>query len=116
MWNALYSIKERLIDQGGVKELFDHLRNLLIATVIVAAGSYVIRQRAAVQLFGIVDIEFAGFAVLVVGILLAVLNALSGWHQLNKQQWHIGIRIVAILCYFLITMRLVQFIVVLRSK
>jgi hypothetical protein len=30
MWNALYSIKERLIDQGGVKELFDHLRNLLI--------------------------------------------------------------------------------------
>jgi len=33
--------KVRLIDEGGLKGLFEHVRNLLMATVIIAVGTYV---------------------------------------------------------------------------
>jgi hypothetical protein len=33
-----------LFDEGGVEEIFSHLRNLLVATVIMAAGSYAINS------------------------------------------------------------------------
>jgi len=39
----------------------------------------------------------AGFIVLPIGVLLAIPNALSGLHQLDKQQLHLGIRILATL-------------------
>jgi hypothetical protein len=106
--------KTKLIDEGGVKEVFDHIRNLLMATIIIAAGSYGLRQSAAIDVFGVLDVELAGYGVMIIGVVLAVLNALNGLHQLSKQQWHTGFRIAAIVLYFFGTMRLLQFIVILR--
>src|SRR5262249_13643383 len=34
------STRVRLFDEGGLKDLFDHVRNLLTATLIIASGSY----------------------------------------------------------------------------
>jgi hypothetical protein len=104
-----------LFDEGGLKDLFDHVRNFLMATLIIAAGGYVIRQTATIELFGILYDKLAGYIVLAIGSLLAVLNALNGLHQLNKQQWHIGIRIVVIVLYVVGTVRLIQLVVVLRT-
>jgi hypothetical protein len=114
MRELFQSTKVRLFDQGGLKELFDHVRNLLMATLIIAAGSYGISQAATVQLFGALDAKFAGYAVLAIGVFLAVLNALNGLHQLNRQQWHIGFRI-AVIMYFFVTMRILQLVVALRN-
>lgn len=52
---------------------------------------------------------------LAIGALLAILNALNGLHQLNKQHWHMGIRIAAIVLYVVATVRLIQFIVAFRT-
>lgn len=105
----------RLLDEGGLKELFDHVRNLLMATLIIAAGAYVIKQGAAIEPLGVLYDEFVGYVVLAIGALLAVLNALNGLHQLNKQQWHVGIRVVAIALYVVATVRLIQLVVVFRT-
>jgi hypothetical protein len=107
--------KVRLFDEGGLDELFNHLKNLLTATLIISAGSYGIREAATVELFGAPDVELAGYFVVAIGALLAALNALKGLHQLNKQRWHIGFRIVAIVLYFVGAMRVIQLLVALRN-
>lgn len=106
----------RLLDEGGLKDLFDHVRNLLMATLIIAAGAYVIKQAVSIELLGVLYDEFAGYIVLAIGGLLALLNALNGLHQLNKQHWHIGIRIVIIVLYVVATVRLIQLVVVFRTS
>ncbi|HEY6250380.1 MAG TPA: hypothetical protein VI685_10500 [Candidatus Angelobacter sp.] len=115
MRELFQSTKVRLFDEGGLNELFNHLKNLLTAALIIAAGSYGIKEAATVELFGVFDIELAGYLVVAIGALLVALNALNGLHQLNKQQWHIGFRIVAIILYFVGAMRVIQLLVVLRN-
>ena len=110
------STKRKLIDEGGLKELFEHVKNLLMATLVMAAGSYGIKQAAVLEVFGVFDVGFSGYVVLAIGVLLAVLNAINGFHKLNKQQWHVGFRVAAIFIYFVVTMRLVQLVVMLRSS
>ena len=67
MPDILHWLKTKLLDEGGIEEIFSHLRNLLIATVIIAAGSYVIRQPADIELFGVLNPEIAGFGVEAIG-------------------------------------------------
>jgi hypothetical protein len=99
MRELLQLTKVRLFDEGGLDELFNHLKNLL----------------TVVELFGAPDVELAGYFVVAIGALLAALNALKGLHQLNKQRWHIGFRIVAIVLYFVGAMRVIQLLVALRN-
>jgi hypothetical protein len=115
MSDFFLSTKARLFDEGGLKDLFDHVRNLLMAALIMAAGSYATRHGVAVDLFGVLFDELVGFIVLAIGVLLAILNALSGLHQINKQQLHLGIRILAIGFYVVATVRLIQLVVVFRT-
>ena len=116
MFDFFLSARARLFDEGGLKDLFDHVRNLLMATLIMAAGSYAMRRGVVIDLFGVLYDELAGFIVLAIGALLAILNALSGLHQINKQQLHISIRILAIGLYVVATLRLIQFVVLLRGS
>jgi len=116
MRNMLQYLTAKLIHEGGVKGLFDHVRNLLTATLIIAAGSYAIRQAAVIQFFGVMDVELAGYAVVVIGVMLAGLSASDGLYQLKKQQWHIGFRVAAIGMYLFGAMRIVQFLVMLRNS
>jgi hypothetical protein len=111
----LQSAKVKLLDEGGVQELFNHIRNLLMATLIIAAGAYGIRQPATVELMSIFDAQFVGFVVLASGVLLALLNALDGLHRLNRQGWHLGFRIATVILYFIGTVRILQLVVLLRS-
>ena len=116
MFDFFLSARARLFEEGGLKDLFDHVRNLLMATLIMAAGSYAMRRGVVIDLFGVLYDELAGFIVLAIGALLAILNALSGLYQINKQQLHISIRILAIGLYVVATVRLIQFVVLLRGS
>jgi hypothetical protein len=84
MRNILQSLKTTLFDEGGVEEIFSHLRNLLIAALIIAAGSYAIRQPSDVKIFGVLDLEIAGIGVGGVGFILVVLNLIEGFIKLSK--------------------------------
>jgi hypothetical protein len=53
-------LKTVLFDDGGAEAIFSHLRNLLVATVIIAAGTYAIRQASDVEIFGVANLEISG--------------------------------------------------------
>lgn len=115
MSEFLQRLQMNLFDEDGLKGLFDHVRNVLMATLIIAAGSYGIKRSESIELIGVIDDRLAGYVVVAVGMILVALNALGGLHKLNKQQWHIGFRIVLIGLYFFGTMRLLQLVVLLRN-
>jgi hypothetical protein len=109
------SLKNKLLDEGGIEKIFSHLRNLLIATLIIAAGSYAIRQPADVEIFGVLNLEIAGLGVAVIGFILVGLNLLDGLYKLTRLGTPLPLRIALVGLYLFISMRLIQIIVLLRS-
>ena len=109
------SLKTGLFDEGGVEEIFSHFRNLLIATLIIAAGSYAIRQSSDVEMFGVLNLEIAGLGVGAIGFILVGLNLLDGLHKLTGLGYPFALRIALVGLYLFISLRLVQFIVLLRA-
>jgi len=111
-WRAL---KTLLLEQGGIGAIFAHLRNLVMATVIIAAGAYAIRHPRDVELFGLLNLEIAGLGVTAIGFVLVGLNLLDGLYKLTTFGISLGFRIALIILYLLFTLRLIQFIVLLRA-
>jgi hypothetical protein len=122
-WNAtrvknvrnLAALKTMLFDKGGIAEIFAHLRNLLIATVIIAAGSYAIRQAPDVEIFGVLNLEITGLGVEAIGVILVGLNLLDGLYKLTRIGSPIALKIALVGVYVFISMRLVQIVVLLRA-
>lgn len=109
------SIKTKLLDEGGIEDIFSHVRNLLIATVIIAAGSYAIRQPADVEIFGVLNLEIAGLGVEIIGFILVGLNLLDGLYKLTRLGSPLVLRVALVGLYLFVSMRLIQFTVLLRS-
>jgi hypothetical protein len=115
MPDILRTLRKQLLDEGGIEQIFSHLRNLLIATVIIAAGSYAIAQPAEVEIFGVLDLEVAGFGVAAIGFILVGLNLLDGLCKLARLETPLIPRIALGCVYLFISMRLMQLIVLLRA-
>jgi hypothetical protein len=115
MRKLLHSLKTMLFDEGGVGEIFSHLRNLLMATVIIAAGSYVIRRAADVELFGVLNLELSGIAIAIVGFVLFFLNLIDGLLKINRLGGRLALKISFVALYVFFSLRIVQFVVLLRS-
>jgi hypothetical protein len=115
MPGALRSLKTELLDEGGIEEIFSHLRNLLLATVVIAAGSYVTRRPEEVNLFGILSPDLAGYGVEAVGAILVGLNFLDGFYKLTRLGSPLILRTALAALYLLISIRLVHFVVLLRT-
>ena len=108
-------MKTVLFDEGGAEEVFSHIRNLLIATVVIAAGSYAIRQAPDVEMFGVLNLEIAGIGVGAIGFVLLGLNLIDGLYKLSKIGSSLSLRITVAGAYLFFSMRLVQFVVLLRA-
>jgi hypothetical protein len=104
-----------LFDEGGVDAIFSHVRNLLIASLIIAAGSYAIRQAPDVEIFGVSNLEIAGIGVAAIGFVLVGLNLIDGLFKLTRIGSPLALRIALVGLYLFISMRLVQFVVLLRA-
>ncbi len=115
MSDIWHFLKTKLFDEGGIEAIFSHVRNLLIATVIIAAGSYAIRQPADVQIFGVLNLEIAGLGVEAIGFVLVGLNLLDGLYRLARLGSPLVLRIALVGLYLFVSMRLIQFIVLLRA-
>lgn len=111
----LLDLKTKLLDDGGIEEIFSHVRNLLIAAVIIAAGSYATRQQPGVEIFGIRDLEIAGYGVEAIGFILVGLNLLDGLYKLTKLGTPLILRITLVGLYLFVSLRLVQLTVLLRA-
>lgn len=108
-------LKIKLLDEGGIEEIFSHLRNLILATVVIAAGSYATTQPDKIKLFGFLKPEMAGHGIEALGAVLVGLNFIDGIYKLTKLGSHVALKIALAVLYLLISIRLIYFVVLLRG-
>jgi hypothetical protein len=109
------SVLNALFDRGGLKGVFDHARNLVVATIIVAAGFETVRRFDSIDLFGLHNPLFAGYFVAGAGCVLITLNFVDGLRRLAKLRWHLGLQTALSLGYLFFSLRLVQLIIFFRT-
>jgi hypothetical protein len=103
------------LEEDGIDAIFAHVKNLAVATIIIAAGSYAIRDETNREVFGVLDLRLTGFAVEVIGFVLIALNFIDGLRKLTRLGGSLVLRIALVGLYVLISMRLIQLIVMLRG-
>lgn len=112
---SLSAIKKTLFDDGGVEEVFRHARNLVVATLVIAAGINALEHTASMDVVGTIDPRIAGYFVAALGVLLFTLNLMDGLYKLSKAKRGMLLQLIVIAMYLLITVRVAQLIVALRT-
>jgi hypothetical protein len=108
-------VMRTLFDQGGLKAAFEHIRNLVIATVLVAAGFETVRRFDTVDLPFLSNPLFAGYVVAGIGCLLVGLNFLDGLRKLAKLRWHFALQAALSIGYLFFSLRIVQLILYFKT-
>jgi hypothetical protein len=104
-----------LFERGGVNDIFAHGRNLVTATLIVAAGMHVTSPDAVSRAWGILNLQVAGYTVAAFGLLLLVLNLIDGLHKLAKARRHVLLQALLMIAYLLISVRVAQLVIAFRG-
>jgi hypothetical protein len=98
------------------KELFGHVEKMIIGTLIVSAGAHVSSNDPAIVLFGYLRHGLVGRGVELFGVILLVLNFLDGFYKLARLDWHAAYQIIMSVCYFALSVRLIQLILAFRGE
>ena len=98
------------------KEMFGHVEKMIVATLIILAGAHVSSTDPAILLFGYLRHSLVGRGVELFGVILLFLNFLDGFYKLTKLSWHVAYQIVMSVCYFALSVRLVQLILAFRGE
>ena len=92
-------------DMGVVNAIFIHVRNIVYCALILAAGSYV-HSHPADWFIGTTIVEFLGYPIIGIGILLMLLNLADGIYRISKLKHHIVLEILLVLVYITLSLRL----------
>ena len=111
-WQSLWIV---LFEKGLFSAIVDHARNLVVATLIVAAGADAVKHPASSIFLGVVHIQFAGYLISAVGATLIVLNLMDGLHKLSKVKRPIGWQIFLAVVYLFFSLRMAQMIIAFRG-
>jgi hypothetical protein len=109
------SLADELFEHDGLSTVFQHARNVLSGTVIVAAGLYAAHHVGGSQMPGMWTVHLAGYAVAAVGVVLLLLNLADGLRRLSRRRHHLALRVAVIVAYLALSVRLTQVIVYFRS-
>jgi hypothetical protein len=115
MRGVTQAVAQALFDRGGLKSAFEHIRNLVIATVLVAAGFESVKRFDLIDLPGLSNPRFAGYVVAGTGCLLIFLNLLDGLRQLSRLRWHFVLQTALTVAYIFFSLRMVQLIILFRT-
>jgi hypothetical protein len=111
-WLAFYSGH---LEQAS-KEIFSHVEKMIIGTLIISAGAHVSSNEPAIVLFGYLRHGLVGRGVELFGVFLLILNFLDGLYKLARMNWHAAYQVVMTLCYFVLSVRLIQLILAFRGE
>jgi hypothetical protein len=114
--SAWASFQRIAFEQGGLEAVFSHIRNLVISTLIMAAGADAIKHALLMPLYGILDFDMSGYGVAATGVALVILNLLDGLQKLARTKTPLTLRVLAILLYVLFSIRVAQLIVAFRTS
>jgi hypothetical protein len=106
---------ELLFHRGGLKEVFEHARNAVVATIFVAAGLEALTRKGNLGIFGLLDPHLAGYVVAGLGALLILVNFIDGLMKLARLRKHLLLQIAFSAAYFFVTLRVIQLIILHRT-
>lgn len=108
--------RKMMFDDGGLEEIFRHVRNIITSSLIMAAGLYTVKYQRSLDIWGVLNPSSAGYGVAFLGIVLFALNLLEGIHQLAKFRWHFMFQIALVVIYLMITIRVEQIVLNFRTS
>jgi hypothetical protein len=114
--SRLNSATQVLFERGGARAIFDHFRNLLVATLVVTAGLDTAKRSdadAALHLF--VNPVLLSCVVVFLGIVLIAVNFFDGLQKLRRFRWHVLLQFAMGLAYLVMSVRMVQIVVFFRT-
>lgn len=112
-----FSLARRMLfDNGGLEEIFRHVRNLVVATLVIAAGMHAIENSRSLDINGLPNTAVAGYIVSTIGIVLFLLNLMDGLHRLSKVRRHLALQVLLLAIYVFITLRVTQLVLALRMS
>ncbi|MCU1752688.1 hypothetical protein [Pseudomonas sp. 6D_7.1_Bac1] len=112
---ALMTKFGRLLDQGLNKEVFDNLRNLLMCTLLLAAGTDALRSPSS-PIFHLFGYWIAGWGLIALAVALMLLNMCDGLRKLAKTRYHLSLQIVLCLLYVVLAFRIVEIVWSFRAS
>ena len=115
LMRARQSLVEELFDNDGLTAVFTHARNVLTGAAVLAAGFYAAHHIAATQLPGMWTVHVAGYAIATFGAVLLGLNLFDGLRKLARRKHHKLLRLLVMLVYLGLSIRLTQVILYFRS-
>jgi hypothetical protein len=104
-----------LFEEDGLGTLFQHARNVLSSTMILAAGLYAVHHRPSAAPGLWATTHYAGHVVAAVGIALLLLNLWDGLRRLSRCGYPVLVHAFTTLLYLAMTVRLVQVVVYFRG-
>jgi len=115
MGRVLDSLVRALFDPDGLKAVFEHARNMVVATIIIAAGFETVKYSDAIDATWLTNPVFTGYIVAAIGCSLAILNFADGLRKLATLRRHFTLQAALIVAYVFMSLRMVQLIVFLRT-
>ena len=95
------------LDNNLSKAIFDHLRNILICSFLLAIGIVEVKNNTGI-FFDKIQMNYSGIVFVGVSFLLFCLNLYDGIRKISKFKYHIGITIILIIFYVVMSMRVVE--------
>ncbi len=102
----MLKLLDKFVGQDRTKPIFDHLRNLLMCTLLLAAGHFQLEHPVG-MFAGSTLQRFMGYGVVGIALILIVLNLLDGMCQLNKLRHPTFLKLGLIVAYIIIAVRVV---------
>ena len=102
----MLEILDKYAVHDRVKLIFDHLRNLLMCTLLLAAGHFQLEHPVGVFAGSTLQ-RFMGYGIVGIALLLIALNLYDGMSQLSKLRHSNLLKVGLIIGYVIIAVRVV---------
>ena len=91
-------------ENGLAKDIFDHIRNLLICTFILAIGTNQLQEKNEL-IFSVSQGKYVGIGVIAFSIILILINSWDGIRVINNAKFNLLITLLLIFLYLFIVVK-----------
>jgi len=75
------------LDKGLSKSVFDHVRNYMLCSLLLAIGITAYKQKSLL-LFDLVPTSYSGISIIMLSCVLFCLNLYDGIREISKSKYH----------------------------
>jgi|GEM_PF-1895644 len=95
------------LENGFAKNVFDHIRNLLMCTLLLAIGTNQLQEKNE-MIFSVTQGKYVGVSIIVFSFILTIINSYDGLRVINKAKFHILIAMPLMFLYLFIIIKILE--------